>query len=204
MKDSTANHMKDVGLMGDGFGSTPEMTRRNLIWVVAKLWFAGASVKNGIANHWLLCDANTGETIAQSNRKVSKFPEEVRGETTPVTMDYCISDDIKLSKLHNNITDFVQTGLIVMPNTLLTRQMLFAKCPTMVLKSDELFYLASEFMREYRENNEIKSLTTVVETRDNAKYQFLVSVCYFGVNFTPIVSSIILGIPRLKQSRNIG
>ncbi|KAI3897452.1 hypothetical protein MKX03_033203, partial [Papaver bracteatum] len=150
LQDSIANNVRAAGLLGDGFGATPEMTRRNYntsrekaknrkffnlisLWVVAKMqvlvnrypawgdavqidnWFADASVKNGIANHWLPCDANTGETLAQANnvwimmikktRKVSKFPEEVRGELAPITLD------IKLSKLHDNTADFVQTGL---------------------------------------------------------------------------------------------
>ncbi|KAI3929767.1 hypothetical protein MKX01_025935 [Papaver californicum] len=137
LQDTIVDHIRGAGLLDDGFGSTPEMTRRNLIWVVAKMqvlvdrypswgdvvqvenWFGDTSVKNGIASHWLLRDANTGETLAQADsvwimmnkktRKASKFPEEV----APITMDYCISDDIKLSKLHDNTADFVQTGLIV-------------------------------------------------------------------------------------------
>ncbi|KAI3929768.1 hypothetical protein MKX01_025936 [Papaver californicum] len=106
LQDSIANNARDAGLLGDGFGSTPEMTRRNLIWVVAKMqvlvdrypawrdvvqidnWF----VKNGIANHyvWIMMDKKT--------RKVSKFPEEVRGEMTPITMDYYVNHHVNLAK----------------------------------------------------------------------------------------------------------
>ncbi|MCL7025954.1 hypothetical protein MKW94_028573, partial [Papaver nudicaule] len=141
-------------------------------------WFAGVSEKNGIANHWFLFDANTGETLAQSNIKVSKFPEEVNGEMTPITMDYCISDDIKLSKLHNNIADFVQTGLTVIQNMHarwsdlnINHRVNFAKYIGWIQAT---IYIM--FRRECGENNEIKSLTTIVETRDNAKYQSVISV----------------------------
>ncbi|KAM4072808.1 hypothetical protein ACB094_11G167500 [Castanea mollissima] len=36
-KESTLNHLKSVGLLADGFGSTPEMHRRDLIWVAYRL-----------------------------------------------------------------------------------------------------------------------------------------------------------------------
>ncbi|RZC53940.1 hypothetical protein C5167_012792 [Papaver somniferum] len=89
MQDSIANNISAAGLLGDGFGATPEMTKRNLIWVVAKMqvlvdrgdvvqidnWFSDASVKNGTANHWLLRDANTGETLAQANRQCVDYDE---------------------------------------------------------------------------------------------------------------------------------
>ncbi|KAI3886611.1 hypothetical protein MKW92_014400 [Papaver armeniacum] len=214
LQDATVDHIKDAGLLDDGFGSTPEMTRRNLIWVVAKIhvlvdrypswgdvvqiesWFGGASVKNGIANHWLLRDANTGETLAQANsvwimmnkktRKVSKFPEEVRGEMAPITMDYCISEDIKLSKLHDNTADFIQTGLTARWSDLdLNNHVNFAKyigwilenAPMLILKNHELFDLAMEFRRECGEGDELKSLTTViVETDGNAECQHMLQL----------------------------
>ncbi|RZC49964.1 hypothetical protein C5167_018391 [Papaver somniferum] len=36
------------------------------------------------------------------------MPEEVRDEMAPHTMDYRIRENIKLSKLHDNASDFVQ------------------------------------------------------------------------------------------------
>lgn len=36
-QETALNHVKTAGLLGDGFGSTPEMSRRNLIWVVTKM-----------------------------------------------------------------------------------------------------------------------------------------------------------------------
>ena len=37
LQETALNHVKVSGLMGDGFGATQEMNRRNLIWVVAKM-----------------------------------------------------------------------------------------------------------------------------------------------------------------------
>ncbi|KAM3686039.1 hypothetical protein ACJW31_11G166800 [Castanea mollissima] len=37
LQESTLNHLKSVGLLADGFGSTPEMHRRDLIWVAYRL-----------------------------------------------------------------------------------------------------------------------------------------------------------------------
>ena len=36
-QDTALNHVKQAGLLGDGFGSTPEMCKKNLIWVVTKM-----------------------------------------------------------------------------------------------------------------------------------------------------------------------
>ncbi|KAH0434374.1 hypothetical protein IEQ34_026834 [Dendrobium chrysotoxum] len=37
LQETALNHVKIAGLMDDGFGATPEMSKRNLIWVVAKM-----------------------------------------------------------------------------------------------------------------------------------------------------------------------
>lgn len=36
-QETALNHVKTAGLLGDGFGSTPEMCKKNLIWVVTKM-----------------------------------------------------------------------------------------------------------------------------------------------------------------------
>ena len=36
-QETALNHVKTAGLMGDGFGSTPEMSKKNLFWVVTKM-----------------------------------------------------------------------------------------------------------------------------------------------------------------------
>lgn len=37
LQETALNHVKSAGLLNDGFGCTPEMYKRNLIWVVAKM-----------------------------------------------------------------------------------------------------------------------------------------------------------------------
>lgn len=37
LQETALNHLKHMGLLGDGLGSTPEMCKRNLIWVVIKM-----------------------------------------------------------------------------------------------------------------------------------------------------------------------
>ncbi|KAI3900115.1 hypothetical protein MKW98_001015 [Papaver atlanticum] len=196
LQESAANHIRDIGLVGDGFNSTPEMSKRNLIWVVAKMrvivdrypswgdvveidtWFGGAPIKNGFAIHWLLRNANTGETLAQANsvwimmnkntRKSSRIPEEVRDEITPHIKDYRIWDDIKLSKLHDNEADSVQTGVIAYWSDLdVNHHVNFAKYIGWILeilKSQEICDLSLEFIKECGVGDELKSLTRVVET----------------------------------------
>jgi len=37
LQETALNHVKTAGLLGDGFGSTPEMSKRNLFWVVSQM-----------------------------------------------------------------------------------------------------------------------------------------------------------------------
>ena len=37
MQETALNHVKNAGLLGGGFGSTPEMCKKNLIWVVTRM-----------------------------------------------------------------------------------------------------------------------------------------------------------------------
>jgi hypothetical protein len=54
-QETALNHVKTAGLLGDGFGATPEMSKRNLIWVVSKIqllveqypsWYVSANRNN--------------------------------------------------------------------------------------------------------------------------------------------------------------
>ncbi|CAL5438559.1 unnamed protein product [Camellia sinensis] len=108
LQETALNHVKSAGLLGDGFGSTPEMCKKNLIWVVTKMqvlvdryptcrgdvvqvdtWVA-ASGKNGMRCDWLVHDCRTGDILTRASsvwvmmnketRRLSKIPNEVRGE----------------------------------------------------------------------------------------------------------------------------
>ncbi|KAL5576382.1 hypothetical protein UlMin_018081 [Ulmus minor] len=123
LQESALNHFKCTGLVPEGFGSTPEMSRKNLIWVVYKLeividsypsWndviqmdtWTCASGRNGMRRDWLARDYKTGKTLFRAvsvyvmmnkqTRKFSKYIEETREEFKGFFMDYCdpiIKDD---------------------------------------------------------------------------------------------------------------
>uniref|UniRef100_A0A0D9WLP4 Acyl-[acyl-carrier-protein] hydrolase n=1 Tax=Leersia perrieri TaxID=77586 RepID=A0A0D9WLP4_9ORYZ len=110
LQETALNHVKTAGLLGDGFGATPEMSKRNLIWVVSKIqllverypswgdmvqvdtWVAAAG-KNGMRRDWHVRDYNSGQTILRATsvwvmmnkntRRLSKMPDEVRAEIGP-------------------------------------------------------------------------------------------------------------------------
>ncbi|XP_023537763.1 palmitoyl-acyl carrier protein thioesterase, chloroplastic-like [Cucurbita pepo subsp. pepo] len=140
LQETALNHVKTAGLLGDGFGSTPEMCKKNLIWVVTKMqimvdryptWgdtvqvdtWVSASGKNGMRRDWLVYDCKTGDTLTRASsvwvmmnketRKLSKIPEEVRSEIEPHFTDSSpvINDDRRLSKLDGDTADYVQRGL---------------------------------------------------------------------------------------------
>jgi len=90
LQETALNHVKSTGLLGDGFGSTPEMSKRNLFWVVSQMqvlveqypcwgdtvgidtWFSGHG-KNGMRRDWHLHDRNTGQTILRATRFSSLY-----------------------------------------------------------------------------------------------------------------------------------
>ncbi|XP_016471612.1 palmitoyl-acyl carrier protein thioesterase, chloroplastic isoform X1 [Nicotiana tabacum] len=141
LQETSLNHAKSVGLMGDGFGSTPEMSKRNLIWVVAKMqvlvdryptwgdvvqidtWIA-ASGKNGMRRDWLVRDSNTRDILMRASslwvmmneetRKLSKIPGQVKTEIEVNFVDLprvLDWDSKKLPKLDEITADYTRTGL---------------------------------------------------------------------------------------------
>ncbi|KAL5572715.1 hypothetical protein UlMin_022312 [Ulmus minor] len=114
LQETALNHVKSVGLLEDGLGSTREMSLRNLIWVVTKMqvavdryptWgdevlvssWATAIGKNGMRREWIVTDFRTGETLLRATsvwvmmnkltRRISKIPEEVWHEIGPSFID---------------------------------------------------------------------------------------------------------------------
>ncbi|KAL7586149.1 hypothetical protein Lser_V15G39109 [Lactuca serriola] len=200
-QETALNHVKTAGLLGDGFGSTPEMCKKNLFWVVTKMqvmvdryptwgdvvqvdtWVA-PSGKNGMRRDWLLRDWKTGEilTRASSNwvmmnketRKLSKIPDEVRGEiehyfvdAPPVVED----DNVKLPKLEEAKADYVRTGLTPRWSDLDVNQhvnnvkyigWILESAPKEVVEKYELASMTLEYRRECRKDSELKSLTSVL------------------------------------------
>ncbi|KAF9690048.1 hypothetical protein SADUNF_Sadunf01G0155400 [Salix dunnii] len=114
LQDTALNQSIITELLVDGFGSTREMSRNNLIWVVSTLhvvvdryptWtevvevdtWMYASGKNGLGRDWIFRDSKTGETLANATsvyvmmnretRKLSKISKEMRDELEPYLMD---------------------------------------------------------------------------------------------------------------------
>ncbi|XP_019439491.1 PREDICTED: palmitoyl-acyl carrier protein thioesterase, chloroplastic-like [Lupinus angustifolius] len=141
LQESALNHVKTAGLLGDGFGSTPEMFKKNLIWVVTRMQVAvdryptwgdvvqvdtwvSASGKNGMRRDWLLRDCNTGEILTRASsvwvmmnkltRRLSKIPSEVREEIGSYFVNSAPiieEDNRKLTKLDDNTADYIRTSL---------------------------------------------------------------------------------------------
>ncbi|GAB2215991.1 hypothetical protein Droror1_Dr00023757 [Drosera rotundifolia] len=141
LQETALNHAKSTGLVGDGFGSTSEMCKRNLIWVVARMqvivdsyptWgdvvqvdtWVCPSGKNGMRRDWLFRDCTTGETLMRASsiwvmmnketRKLSKMPDEVRTEIRCHLLDkppVIDEDGRKLPKLDDNTAEYIRKGL---------------------------------------------------------------------------------------------
>ncbi|CAN1331355.1 Palmitoyl-acyl carrier protein thioesterase, chloroplastic [Linum perenne] len=141
LQETALNHVKTAGLLGDGFGATPEMSKKNLIWVVTRMqvlvdryptwgdvvqvdtWVTGSG-KNGMRRDWLIRDCKTGEILTRASsvwvmmnkltRRLSKIPEEVRAEIEPYFLksDPVVPEDSrKLLKLDDNTADHIRKGL---------------------------------------------------------------------------------------------
>uniref|UniRef100_A0A0D6R026 Acyl-[acyl-carrier-protein] hydrolase n=1 Tax=Araucaria cunninghamii TaxID=56994 RepID=A0A0D6R026_ARACU len=141
LQETALNHVWLSGLAGDGFGATLEMSRRNLMWVVARmqiqvesypLWgdiveidtWVGASGKNGMRRDWLVRDCKTNEVLTRATstwvmmnrktRKLSKIPDAVREEIQPyfTKRQVIVAEDTrKLNKLEDDTAEYVCSNL---------------------------------------------------------------------------------------------
>ncbi|VFQ79671.1 unnamed protein product [Cuscuta campestris] len=141
LQETALNHVKSAGLLGNGFGSTPEMCKKNLIWVVSRMqvlvdryptwgdvvqvdtWVA-ASGKNGMRRDWLIRDCSTGDILMRASslwvmmnketRRLAKMPDEVRAEIGSHFVDtppIIDEDSRKLPKLNDETADYIRSGL---------------------------------------------------------------------------------------------
>ncbi|KAE7998787.1 hypothetical protein FH972_003296 [Carpinus fangiana] len=200
LQESALNHVKGAGLLGDGFGSTPEMCKKNLIWVVTRMqvvvdryptWgdvvevdtWVSPSGKNGMRRDWLLRDYKTGEILTRASsvwvmmnkktRRLSKIPDEVRGEIEPYFMNsppVVEEDSRKLQKLDDNTADYVRTGLSPRWGDLDVNQhvnnvkyigWILESAPLPILESHELSSMTLEYRRECGRDSVLQSLTAV-------------------------------------------
>ncbi|KAJ0006895.1 hypothetical protein Pint_29925 [Pistacia integerrima] len=116
LQETSLNHLRSAGILTDGFGSTIEMTEKDLIWVVCwshmevdhyPSWADVVQVdvwkymsgRKGLRGDWLIRDFNTGKTLiratslyAMMNKKTRKFAnasEEILGGMKPIMLRYC-------------------------------------------------------------------------------------------------------------------
>ncbi|CAL4963586.1 unnamed protein product [Urochloa decumbens] len=132
LQETALNHVWMSGLLGDGFGATHGMIKNDLIWVVSRMhvqveqypiWgevldidtWVGSSGKNGMRRDWLIRGRNSGDVFVRATstwvmmnkvtRRLSKMPEEVRGEIAPWFIDrHAIQEEAneKIIKLDSN------------------------------------------------------------------------------------------------------
>ncbi|OMO66837.1 Acyl-ACP thioesterase [Corchorus olitorius] len=108
LQEASLNHMKKWGMSTNAlFGVTPEMSKRDLLWVFRSMhievdcypswadviqvchWFC-SSGRTGIRLDWIISNLKTGETLVRASclavlmnkktRKTCKLPEEVKEE----------------------------------------------------------------------------------------------------------------------------
>ncbi|XVE70380.1 hypothetical protein DITRI_Ditri10aG0068000 [Diplodiscus trichospermus] len=200
LQETAINHCRSAGLLGNGFGATPEMCKKNLIWVVTRMqvvvdryptWddvvqvdtWVSASGKNGTRRDWLVSDIKTGEVLTRASsvwvmmnkltRRLSKIPEEVRGEIEPYFMnsDPVVAEDSrKLVKLDDSTTKYVQKGLTPRWGDLDVNQhvnnvkyigWILESAPLSILENQELSSMTLEYRRECGRDNVLQSLTAV-------------------------------------------
>ncbi|BBN70505.1 fatty acyl-ACP thioesterases B [Prunus dulcis] len=107
--ETSVQHCRSLGLYAGGFGSTPEMTKRGLVWVMCKLqtvvekypsWAeviqidtcTGASGNNGLFRDWIVRDYSTGQILIRATA-------EITDELRSALMDSDPLIDIKNAKL---------------------------------------------------------------------------------------------------------
>jgi fatty acyl-ACP thioesterase B len=200
LQETALNHVKTAGLLDDGFGSTPEMAKKNLIWVVTRMqvmvgryptWgdvvqvdtWVSPSGKNGMRRDWLVRDCKTNEILTRATsvwvmmnkltRRLSKIPDEVRGEIEPHFLNSAPvveEDSRKLRKLDGNTADYVRRGLSPRWNDLDVNQhvnnvkyigWILESVPPAILETHELASMSLEYRRECGRDSVLQSLTAV-------------------------------------------
>lgn len=141
LQETGINCFRSLGLLLDGFDSTVEMCKRDLIWVVTRMQVivdhypsrgdtvevethCGAYGKHGHRREWLIRNSKTGQILTRATsvlvvmnkrtRRLSILPDEVRRELEPYFMEnLSVMKDQgrKLPKVDHSIADYVRRGL---------------------------------------------------------------------------------------------
>ncbi|KAI4380422.1 hypothetical protein MLD38_006616 [Melastoma candidum] len=145
-------------------------------------WVSGSG-KNGMRRDWHVRDLKTGEIIAKASslwvmmnkhtRRLSKMPEEVRGEIEPHFVDSApavAEDNRKLPKLDDSTADFVRSSLTPRWYDLDVNQhvnnvkylgWILESAPQTILESHQLTAITLEYRRECGKDSMLQSLTAL-------------------------------------------
>ncbi|KAJ4957754.1 hypothetical protein NE237_024865 [Protea cynaroides] len=173
LQETVLGHFRSMGIMKDGLGSTPEMSAKNLIWILSKThvvvdryptwndvvrvetWFI-PSGKNFLGIEWIIYDSKTEQILTRASsklmmmnketRKLSEWPEGVRREFEPQFIDSLLldKDNSRLPKLDHSKMEFVRNGLTPRWNDLdINQHVNNVKYVGMMLESVPISFLES-------------------------------------------------------------
>eukprot|EP01018_Ginkgo_biloba_P028921 Gb_22110 [translate_table: standard] len=213
LQETSMNHMWSLGLGGEGFGTSHEMSRRNLIWIISGMqvqvdrypswcdivevdsWMTSSGKNAFMRRDWLVRDYKSGHILTRATsawgmmnretRRLSKIPDEVRGEIHPYILERVpaiVADATKkLWKLDDQTAQYVRSDLTPKRSDLDMNQhvnnvkyvgWLLESVPAPILKSNELVNIILEYRRECGQTDVLQSLTSCIEGHDVSEINY--------------------------------
>ncbi|KAJ4958650.1 hypothetical protein NE237_025761 [Protea cynaroides] len=178
LQETALNHFKSMGLLKDGLGSTPEMSARNLIWVLSKIQV--------VVDRYPTC---MFMMMNKETRKLSDWPEGVKKEIEPhyIKRPALLDKDCKrLRKLDHNKMEYVRNGLIPRWDDLDINQhvnnakyvgMMLESIPFSFMENRELYSITMEFRRECAMDDVLQSLTSFCNETIDQCFHLLRTEC---------------------------
>ncbi|KAI5067161.1 hypothetical protein GOP47_0017689 [Adiantum capillus-veneris] len=197
-QETALNHVGMSDFVGDGMGTTHAMMRHRLIWVVTKMhiqvvnfpvWgdvveidsWVSASGKNGMRRDFLVRDYLSGHVRAratshwammnQDTRKLSKMPDDVRGEISPHFLERSVMTDETCSRIQrlDDSAPYMKTGLVPRLHDMDMNQhvnhvkyisWVLESVPQSLLVAYELMGMTLEYRKECSHSDVVCSLTS--------------------------------------------
>ncbi|KAJ4718294.1 Acyl-[acyl-carrier-protein] hydrolase [Melia azedarach] len=168
LQETTLNHLKKVGLMADGFGSSAKMSAKNLIWAARS-----SQIELDYYPSCLYVMMN------KKTRKFAKFSEEIAVEMKPFLKEcdpIVHKDSKKFAPLDIDNADHVRTGLMSgwtdmdankhVSHIKLINYVL-ESVPQSIWEGHELSAINLEYRNECNGNTELQSLSKVTSNNNN-------------------------------------
>ncbi|KAJ4718293.1 Acyl-[acyl-carrier-protein] hydrolase [Melia azedarach] len=168
LQETTLNHLKKVGLMADGFGSSAKMSANNLLWVACS-----SQIELDYYPSCLYVMMN------KKTRKFAKFSEEIAEEMKPFLKEcdpIVHKDNRNFAPLDIANADHVRTGLKSgwtdmdankHVNHIKLINYVLQSVPQSIWESHELSAINLEYRNECNGNTELKSLSKVASNNNN-------------------------------------